>query len=104
MEILEQQQNSCKLAGFHRICQDLKEFGGAMVVGAGKGIRFGVQGDFATGNVFSEAEEFEKAGEMVALTVHELVKATFALRRWATFSKAVPLRRTVEYGLWPSLV
>merc|ERR1712115_407546 len=95
MEIPEQQYKVvAKLPSseFLRICRDLKEFGETMVVNASKeGIRFSVQGDIGTGNVLLKPRESEKAEERVALTVHEPVNATFALRYLVTFSKAAPL-------------
>jgi len=105
MEIPEQQYKVvAKLpsAEFQRICRDLKEFGETMVVNASKeGIRFSVQGDIGTGNVLLKPRESEKPEERVALTVHEPVNATFALRYLVTFSKAAPLCGTVELGLGP---
>jgi len=105
MEIPEQQYKVvAKLPSgeFLRICRDLKEFGETMVVNASKeGIRFSVQGDIGTGNVLLKPRESEKPEERVALTVHEPVNATFALRYLVTFSKAAPLCGTVELGLGP---
>merc|ERR1711979_76972 len=105
MEIPEQQYKVvAKLPSseFQRICRDLKEFGETMVVNASKeGIRFSVQGDIGTGNVLLKPRESEKAEERVALTVHEPVNATFALRYLVTFSKSAPLCGTVELGLGP---
>merc|ERR1712039_993272 len=114
MEIPEQQYKVvAKLPSseFLKVCRDLKEFGETMVVNASKeGIRFSVQGDIGTGNVLLKPRELEKAEERVALTVHEPVNATFALRYLVTFSKAAPLCGTVELGLglilhcWLSLI
>merc|ERR1711865_1291264 len=105
MEIPEQQYKVvAKLPSgeFLRICRDLKEFGETMVVNASKeGIRFSVQGDIGTGNVLLKPRESDKPEERVALTVHEPVNATFALRYLVTFSKAAPLSGTVELGLGP---
>jgi len=105
MEIPEQQYKViAKLPSseFLRICRDLKEFGETMVVNASKeGIRFSVQGDIGTGNVLLKPRDSEKPEEKVALTVHEPVNATFALRYLVTFSKAAPLCGTVELGLGP---
>merc|ERR1712167_195202 len=105
MEIPEQQYKVvAKLPSgeFLRICRDLKEFGETMVVNASKeGIRFSVQGDIGTGNVLLKPRESEKPEERVALTVHEPVTATFALRYLVNFSKAAPLCSCVELGLGP---
>merc|ERR1712167_65174 len=105
MEIPEQQYKVvAKLPSgeFQKICRDLKEFGETMVVNASKeGIRFSVQGDIGTGNVLLKPRESEKPEDGVALTVHEPVTATFALRYLVTFSKAAPLSGTVELGLGP---
>merc|ERR1712205_282879 len=105
MEIPEQQYKVvAKLpsAEFQKICRDLKEFGETMQVQASKeGIRFSVQGDVGTGNVMLKPRESEKPEERVALTVHEPVTATFALRYLVTFSKAAPLSGVVELGLGP---
>merc|ERR1712014_495936 len=105
MEIPEQQYKVvAKLPSteFLRICRDLKEFGETMVVNASKeGIRFSVQGDIGTGNVLLKPRDSEKPEEKVALTVHEPVNATFALRYLVTFSKAAPLSGSVELGLGP---
>merc|ERR1739845_311232 len=90
MEIPEQQYKvTAKLpsAEFQKICRDLKEFGETMQIKASKeGITFSVQGD---------------AEERVALTVHEPVTATFALRYLVNFAKAAPLSGAVELGLGP---
>merc|ERR1711985_106989 len=89
-------------AEFQKICRDLKEFGETMQVNASKeGIRFSVQGDVGTGNVMLKPREADKPEERVALTVHEAVTATFALRYLVTFAKAAPLCSTVELGLGP---
>merc|ERR1711974_55889 len=48
-----------------------------------------------------QPREAEKPEERVALTVHEAVTATFALRYLVTFAKAAPLSSTVELGLGP---
>merc|ERR1712006_59240 len=87
---------------FMRICRDLKEFGETISINASKeGIRFSVQGDIGTGNVLLKPRESDKPEERVALTVHEPVNATFALRYLVTFSKAAPLCGSVEIGLGP---
>jgi len=87
---------------FQKICKDLKEFGETMQVKASKeGLTFSVQGDLGTGNVMLKPRESEKPEERVALTVHEAVTATFALRYLVNFSKAAPLCGTVELGLGP---
>merc|ERR1712048_1196342 len=105
MEIPEQQYKvvvKMPSAEFLKVCRDLKEFGETMVVNASKeGIRFSVQGDIGTGNVLLKPRESEKAEERVALTVHEPVNATFALRYLVTFSKAAHLCGSVEIGLGP---
>merc|ERR1719456_2158630 len=105
MEIPEQQYKVvAKLPSseFSKICKDLKEFGETMQIQASKeGIRFSVQGDVGTGNVMLKPREGEKPEERVALTVHEPVTATFALRYLVTFSKAAPLSGVVELGLGP---
>merc|ERR1712046_101709 len=105
MEIPEQQYKViAKLpsAEFQKICRDLKEFGETMQINVSKeGIRFSVQGDLGTGNVMLKPRESEKPEERVALTVHEAVTATFALRYLVNFSKAAPLCGTVELGLGP---
>merc|ERR1711918_333701 len=105
MEIPEQQYKVvAKLPSseFLKICRDLKEFGETMQIQASKeGIRFSVQGDVGTGNVMLKPREGEKPEERVALTVHESVTATFALRYLVTFAKAAPLSSTVELGLGP---
>merc|ERR1719182_647338 len=105
MEIPEQQYKviaRLPSAEFQKICRDLKEFGETMQVSASKeGIRFSVSGDVGTGNVVLKPRESEKAEERVAMTVHEPVTATFALRYLVTFSKAAPLCGTVELGLGP---
>jgi len=44
---------------------------------------------------------FEKPEDRVALTVHEPVTATFALRYLVNFAKAAPLSGAVELGLGP---
>merc|ERR1712079_533144 len=75
-----------------KICRDLKEFGETMQVKASKeGITFSVQGDAGGGNVMLKPRESEKPEERVALTVHEPVTATFALRYLVNFAKAAPL-------------
>merc|ERR1711981_577000 len=82
---------------FQKICKDLKEFGETMQIQASKeGIKFSVQGDLVL-----KPREAEKPEDRVALTVHEAVTATFALRYLVTFAKAVPLCSTVELGLGP---
>merc|ERR1719476_523346 len=87
---------------FQKICRDLKEFGETMQMRASKeGITFSVQGDVGTGNVMLKPRESEKPEERVALTVHEPVTATFALRYLVNFAKAAPLCGTVELGLGP---
>merc|ERR1712241_177800 len=95
MEIPEQHYKvTAKLpsAEFQRICRDLKEFGETMQVKASKeGITFSVQGDAGGGNVMLKPREAEKPEERVALTVHEPVTATFALRYLVNFAKAAPL-------------
>merc|ERR1712054_71876 len=74
---------------FQKICRDLKEFGETMQVSASKeGIKFSVQGDVGAGNVMLKPREAEKPEDKVALTVHEPVTATFALRYLVTFAKA----------------
>merc|ERR1712134_158 len=89
-------------AEFQKICRDLKEFGETMQVKASKeGITFSVQGDMGAGNVMLKPREADKPEERVALTVHEAVTATFALRYLVTFAKAAPLSSTVELGLGP---
>merc|ERR1711918_332477 len=105
MEIPEQQYKVvAKLpsAEFLKICRDLKEYGETMQIQASKeGIRFSVQGDVGTGNVMLKPREADKPEDRVALTVHESVTATFALRYLVTFAKAAPLSSTVELGLGP---
>jgi len=105
MEIPEQQYKVvAKLpsAEFQRICRDLREFGETMHVKATKeGITFSVKGDMGTGNVMLKPRESEKPEDRVALTVHEPVTATFALRYLVCFSKAAPLCGSVELGLGP---
>lgn len=105
MEIPEQQYKVvAKLPSseFQKICRDLKEFGETMQLSASKeGLRFSVQGDVGSGNVMLKPRESEKAEERVALTVHEPVTATFALRYLVTFAKAAPLSGSVELGLGP---
>merc|ERR1712203_442141 len=105
MEIPEQQYKVvAKLpsAEFQKICRDLKEFGETMQVSASKeGIRFSVQGDVGAGNVMLKPREADKPEEKVALTVHEPVTATFALRYLVNFAKAAPLCGSVELGLGP---
>jgi len=87
---------------FQKICRDLKEFGETMQVQASKeGIRFSVQGDVGTGNVILKPREAEQLEMSVALTVHEPVTATFALRYLVIFAKAAPLCGSVELGLGP---
>merc|ERR1719198_332464 len=84
MEIPEQQYKVvAKLpsSDFQKICRDLKEFGETMQMKSSKeGIRFSVQGDIGSGNVMLKPRESDKPEEKVALTVHEPVVATFALR------------------------
>merc|ERR1712007_16565 len=105
MEIPEQQYKviaRLPSAEFQRICRDLKEFGETMQMQASKeGIRFSVQGDVGSGNVMLKPREAEKPEDGVALTVHEPVTASFALRYLVTFSKAAPLSGVVELGLGP---
>jgi len=105
MEIPEQQYKVvAKLPSseFQKICRDLKEFGETMQIKASKeGLTFSVQGDLGTGNVMLKPREAEKPEERVALTVHECVTATFALRYLVNFSKAAPLCGAVELGLGP---
>merc|ERR1712125_54656 len=105
MEIPEQQYRvTTKMpsAEFQKICRDLKEFGETMQIKANKeGITFSVQGDVGSGNVLLKPRESEKPEEKVALTVHEPVVATFALRYLVNFAKAAPLCGTVELGLGP---
>merc|ERR1712178_465935 len=105
MEIPEQQYKVvAKLPSseFQKICRDLKEFGETMQMKASKeGITFSVQGDLGTGNVMLKPREAEKPEDRVALTVHEAVTATFALRYLVNFAKAAPLCGTVELGLGP---
>merc|ERR1740127_262956 len=102
MEIPEQQYKvTVKMpsAEFQKICRDLKEFGETMQVKASKeGITFSVQGDAGGGNVMLKPREAEKPEERVALTVHEPVTATFALRYLVIFAKAAPLCGFVELG------
>merc|ERR1712039_431391 len=103
MEIPEQQYKvTARLpsAEFQRICRDLKEFGETMQVKASKeGITFSVQGDAGGGNVMLKPRESDKPEEKVALSVHEPVTATFALRYLVNFAKAAPLCGSVELGL-----
>jgi len=105
MEIPEQQYKvTAKLpsAEFQKICRDLKEFGETMQVKASKeGITFSVQGDAGGGNIMLKPREAEKPEDRVALTVHEPVTATFALRYLVNFAKAAPLSGSVELGLGP---
>jgi len=105
MEIPEQQYRvTAKMpsAEFQKICRDLKEFGETMQIKANKeGITFSVQGDVGSGNVLLKPRDSEKPEEKVALTVHEPVVATFALRYLVNFAKAAPLCGTVELGLGP---
>jgi len=105
MEIPDQQYKvvaKMPSSEFLKICRDLKEFGETMSIQASKeGIRFSVQGDVGTGNVVLKPRDSEKPEERVALTVHESVTATFALRYLVTFAKAAPLCSTVELGLGP---
>merc|ERR1712099_202368 len=105
MEIPEQQYKvTAKMPSveFQKICRDLKEFGETMQVRASKeGITFSVQGDAGGGNGMLKPGEAEKPEDRVALTVHEPVTATFALRYLVNFAKAAPLCGTVELGLGP---
>merc|ERR1711972_646104 len=105
MEIPEQQYKVvAKLPSseFQKICRDLKEFGETLQMSASKeGLKFTVQGDLGSGNVVLKPREAEKPEDRVALTVHEPVTATFALRYLVTFAKAAPLCSTVELGLGP---
>merc|ERR1712050_233689 len=76
--------------------------GETMQIKANKeGITFSVQGDVGSGNVLLKPRESDKPEEKVALTVHEPVTATFALRYLVNFAKAAPLCATVELGLGP---
>jgi len=87
---------------FQKICRDLKEFGETLQMSASKeGLKFSVQGDLGSGNVMLKPREAEKPEDKVALTVHEPVTATFALRYLVNFSKAAPLCGSVELGLGP---
>merc|ERR1712113_1016210 len=90
MEIPEQQYKviaRLPSGEFQKICRDLKEFGETMQVKANKeGIAFSVQGDVGSGNVLLKPRESEKPEEKVALTVHEPVVATFALRYLVNFA------------------
>merc|ERR1711877_84679 len=105
MEIPEQQYKvvaRLPSSEFQKICRDLKEFGETMQLSASKeGIKFSVQGDIGSGNVMLKPREADKPEERVALTVHEAVTATFALRYLVTFAKAAPLSSSVELGLGP---
>merc|ERR550514_346650 len=105
MEIPEQQYKvvaKMPSAEFQKICRDLKEFGETMQISASKeGLRFSVQGDLGSGNVMLKPRESTKVEEQVALTVHEPVVATFALRYLNNFAKAAPLCGAVELGLGP---
>jgi len=105
MEIPEQHYKvTAKLPSgeFQKICRDLKEFGETMQVKASKeGITFSVAGDVGAGNVMLKPRDSEKPEEKVALTVHEPVTATFALRYLVNFAKATPLCGSVELGLGP---
>merc|ERR1712205_66942 len=105
MEIPEQQYKvvaKMPSTEFLKICRDLKEFDETMQIQASKdGIRFSVQGDVGTGNVMLKPREADKPEERVALTVHESVTATFALRNLVTFANAAPLSSSVELGLGP---
>jgi proliferating cell nuclear antigen len=105
MEIPEQQYKvvvKMPSTEFQKICRDLKEFGETMQVQASKeGIKFSVQGDIGAGNIMLKPREADKPEDKVALTVHEPVTATFALRYLVTFSKAAPLSGVVELGLGP---
>merc|ERR1740138_995314 len=77
---------------FLKICKDLKEFGESITLKASKeGMTFSVAGDVGTGNVLLKPRESDKPEERVALTVHEAVTATFALRYLVNFAKAAPL-------------
>merc|ERR1711988_1329046 len=103
MEIPEQQYKvvaRLPSGEFQKICRDLKEFGETMQMSASKeGIKFSVAGDVGSGNVMLKPREAEKPEDKVALTVHEPVTATFALRYLVNFSKAAPLCGAVELGL-----
>merc|ERR1711994_878116 len=57
--------------------------------------------DAGGGNVLLKPREAERAEDRVALTVHEPVTATFALRYLVNFAKAAPLSGSVELGLGP---
>merc|ERR1711904_712559 len=103
MEIPEQQYKvvaKMPSAEFQKICRDLKDFGETMQISASKeGLRFTVQGDLGSGNVMLKPRESTKIEEQVALTVHESVTATFALRYLNNFAKAAPLCGAVERSL-----
>jgi len=105
MEIPEQQYKvvaKVPSSEFNKICRDLKEFGETMQIQATKeGIKFSVQGDIGAGSVVLKPRSADKPEDSVALTVHEPVTATFALRYLVTFSKAAPLSGFVELGLGP---
>merc|ERR1711877_106166 len=105
MEIPEQQYKvvvKLPSSEFQKICRDLKEFGETLQMSASKeGIKFSVAGDVGSGNVMLKPREAEKAEDRVALTVHEPVTATFALRYLVNFAKAAPLSGAVELGLGP---
>merc|ERR1719450_531265 len=105
MEIPEQQYKvTVKMPSgeFQKICRDLKEFGETMQVQASKeGIKFSVAGDIGAGNVMLKPRDADKPEDKVALTVHENVTATFALRYLVNFAKAAPLSGQVELGLGP---
>merc|ERR1712054_233474 len=105
MEIPEQQYKvvaKMPSVEFQKICRDLKEFGETMQISASKeGLTFSVTGDIGTGNVMLKPREADKPEDRVALTVHEAVTATFALRYLVNFAKAAPLCGTVELGLGP---
>jgi proliferating cell nuclear antigen len=105
MEIPEQQYKvvaRLPSSEFQKICRDLKEFGETMQLSASKeGLKFSVTGDVGSGNVMLKPREAEKQEDKVALTVHEPVTATFALRYLVNFAKAAPLSGAVEIGLGP---
>jgi proliferating cell nuclear antigen len=105
MEIPEQQYKvvaRLPSSEFQKICRDLKEFGETMQLSASKeGLKFSVAGDVGSGNVMLKPREAEKPEDKVALTVHEPVTATFALRYLVNFAKAAPLSGSVEIGLGP---
>jgi len=87
-------------AEFLKLCRELREFGETLQIKASKeGIVFSVHGDAGGGSVLLKPRESDKAEEKVALTVHEPVTATFALRYLVYLAKAAPLSGSVELGL-----